>query len=205
MAERYQRQHALSHLALEARAAAAARRDGAVRLWLQPDSVQLCLRGDAGGAFAAAVQSVLGVVPPTMPGTAACAGATRILWLGPDEWLAVSESGEPGALIADLERALAGGHALVSDVSHSRCILGLAGPCARQVLMKGCGLDLDPVVFAAGQCAQSALARAHMLLHQTSDAPSYHLYTHRSFADYVFRWLEDAASEYGLVPCAAAP
>jgi sarcosine oxidase gamma subunit len=39
-----------------------------------------------------------------------------------------------------------------------------------------------------------------MLLHQISDAPCYHVYVHRSFADYMFAWLEDAAAEYALVP-----
>jgi sarcosine oxidase subunit gamma len=62
--------------------------------------------------------------------------------------------------------------------------------------MKGCSLDLDPAAFGPGRCAQTALARAHMLLHQVSDVPCYHVYAHRSFADYVFAWLEDAAAEY---------
>jgi sarcosine oxidase subunit gamma len=199
MAEDYRRQHALSHRALEARAAAAADHDGGVRLWPEPAGTQLCLRGDAHGALGEAVQSVFELTLPVAGSVRAAAGR-RILWLGPDEWLAVAADADAAALVSGLEQALAGAHALVSDVSHSRCILGLSGPDARRVLMKGCSLDLDPVAFAPGQCAQSALARAHMLLHQTSDAPCYHVYVHRSFADYVFAWLEDAATEYGLVP-----
>lgn len=199
MAEAYLRQHALSHRAPDARAAAAAGHDGGVRLWLEPASVQLCLRGDAHGALAGAVESVFELALPTA-GTVSMAGSRRILWLGPDEWLAVCADGDAGALVFALEQALTGAHALVSDVSHSRCILGLSGSDARHVLMKGCSLDLDPVAFADGRCAQSALARAHMLLHQISDAPCYHIYAHRSFADYVYCWLEDAAGEYELVP-----
>jgi len=199
MAEGYLRQHALAHRALEARAAAAAGRDGGVRLWLEPAGTQLCLRGDAHGALGAAVRSVFELSLPAA-GSVSAVATRRILWLGPDEWLAVGADADAGVLASALERALAGAHALVSDVSHSRCIFGLSGPDARHVLMKGCGLDLDPVAFAAGQCAQSALARAHMLLHQISDAPCYHVYVHRSFADYMFAWLEDAAAEYALVP-----
>lgn len=199
MAEPWLRQHALAHRALDARSAARPGGEGGVRLWREPAQVQLCLRGDVRGVFAAAVESVLGVAPPAAAGTVAGDGDTRILWLGPDEWLAVCACGDPTELVAALERALVGEHALVSDVSHGRCVLGLAGPEARRVLGKGCSLDLDPVAFAAGRCAQSALARAQMLLHQISDAPCYHVYAGRSYADYVFRWLEDAAGEYELV------
>lgn len=199
MAEDYLRQHALAHRALEAHAAAAAGRDGGVRLWLEPAGTQLCLRGDAHGALGEAVQSVFELTLPAA-GSVSAAADRRILWLGPDEWLAVDADADAGVPASALERALAGAHALVSDVSHSRCVFGLSGPDARHVLMKGCSLDLDPVAFAAGQCAQSALARAHMLLHQISDAPCYHVYVHRSFADYMFAWLEDAAAEYGLLP-----
>lgn len=204
MAESYLRQHALSHHAPEARAVAAAGRDGGVRLWLEPASVQLCLRGDANGALARAVRSEFELSLPAA-GTVSMAGSRRILWLGPDEWLAVCTEADAGTLVTALEQALAGAHALVSDVSHGRCILGLSGPDARHVLMKGCSLDLDSVAFAAGRCAQSALARAHMLLFQVSDAPCYHLHIHRSFADYVYCWLEDAAAEYGLVPGVVEP
>ena len=44
------------------------------------------------------------------------------------------------------------------------------------------------------------LARAHVLLHQVDDTPGYHVYAHRSFADYVYAWLHDAATEYGVAP-----
>ena len=196
MADAWLRQHALAHRGLEARVRAA---DAAVRLEPLPDAAQLCLRGDGGRAFQRAVEGVLGVAPPREPNTVASAdGATRVLWLGPDEWLAVRDGADAPPLAAALEEALSGRHALVSDVSHSRVILLLEGPRARDVLMKGCSLDLDPVAFGPGRCAQTALARAHMLLHQVSDAPGYHVYAHRSFADYVFAWLEDAAAEYLL-------
>lgn len=194
MADSYLRQHALSHRALDARAALPA--DAAIRLTLEGPAAQLCLRGDGGRGFNAALKKVLGIAPPASANHVATAGETHILWLGPDEWLAVRPGHDGRDLAADVEAALAGMHALVSDVSHSRAIIGLAGVRAREVLMKGCSLDLDPVAFSPGQCAQTALARGHMLLQQVSDEPGYRVYAQRSFADYAWTWLEDAASEY---------
>ena len=46
--------------------------------------------------------------------------------------------------------------------------------------------------------AQSKFARCHVLLHQTDDAPAYDLYVQRSFARYLWSWLEDAAAEFGV-------
>ena len=69
---------------------------------------------------------------------------------------------------------------------------------ARDLLAKGCSLDLHPRVFGRGGCAQSHLAKAQVVLHQVSDEPAFDLYVLRSFADYLWAWLEDAAGEYGL-------
>lgn len=200
MAEAYQRQHALAYRALDA-----APRDAVgVQMWVEAASGQLCLRGDSGGRFAAIIESVWGVALPVAANTVSSqddderndSGQRRILWLGPDEWLAVCADDEVHALHTALDQALAGEHALVSDVSHSRVVIALRGAHARDVLSKGCSLDLDAVAFGAGQCAQTALARAHMLLHQFSNAPCYHVYAHRSYAGYIYAWLEDAAREY---------
>ena len=194
MAEHYLRQHALAHRGFAASSPLA---DAGVHLWPQPPLIQLCLRGDGRRGFQGAVRRALGVAPPTRANTASVEGDVSILWLGPDEWLVVATQAR-ATLLADLESALDGLHALVSDVSHSRIVLGLAGRNAREVLLKGCSLDLDPVAFATGQCAQAPLARAHVLLHQVGETPAYHVYVHRSFADYVYAWLHDAASEYGV-------
>ncbi len=66
------------------------------------------------------------------------------------------------------------------------------------MLAKGCPIDFHPRVFRAGHCAQSTYGKANVLVHQTSDAPAYDIYVERSFADYLWACLEDAAEEYGL-------
>ena len=205
MIEPYLRQSALDHLGLAARAGAApgdAPGDVGVTLAEKTMPAAVNLRGDAGDpAFVEAVRAALGAAPPTEPNTVALGDDLALLWLGPDEWLAVRHAATPGAeaeLAAKLRGALTGSHAAVTEVGESLCCIAVAGPRARDLIAKGCPLDLHPRAFGGtGHCAQSHLAKAAITLHQTGDTPAFDLYTRRSFADYLWRWLEDAAREYG--------
>lgn len=198
MAEAYLRLSALAHLGLEARAVADPGEAGVV-LSERPGRGQIDLRGEAEDTgFLGAVEQAIGFALPLEAGTTASGGEATALWLGPNEWLVVTPPDGQGAAAEALRAALKDLWAAVTDVSGSRAVIGLSGRHAREVLMKGCSLDLHPRVFGPGRCAQSALARALVLLHQTDKAPSYDLYVHRSFAEYLWLWLEDAAAEYGL-------
>ena len=204
MPKSYLRQSALAHLHLEAHAAEVAG-DAGVNLCERPFRGPLVLRGDCTDkAFCDAVQHVLGVTVPLEPNAVANVDQVSVIWLGPDEWLVVVPDGHEQAIEQELREALAGIHFAVTDVGDSRAVIGISGPHARDVLKKGCSVDLHPRVFGSGQCAQTALARCHMLLHQIDQAPTYDMYVHRSFADYIWCWLEDAAQEYGLAIIAQA-
>lgn len=145
----------------------------------------------------AAIAGVLGCEPPAEANTTRSAGQVTMLWLGPDEWLVLVPGGEETALIGRLRAALAGQHAAVTDVSGARMLLRLSGPNAREVMMKGCTIDLHPRAFGPGRCAQTLLARAGILFHQTDDQPTYDLLPRRSFTPYMRAWLGDAMAEYG--------
>ena len=207
MADAYLRQSPLAHLGLAARPASAASATSAIGgieagvvLCERPACGQIGLRGDAGRpAFRTAVKEVLGFVPPAKATTATGgAGLPRALWLGPDEWLVVTAEDAAAATVANLGEALARQHAQVVDLSDARAVIGLAGAGARDLLMKGCTLDLHRRAFRAGYCARTLLAKAPVIVHQTSEAPDYDLYVHRSIAEYLWAWLEDAGLEFGV-------
>src|SRR5215469_5949133 len=82
-----------------------------------------------------------GVPLPLSPNRVAVTGNLRVLWLGPDEWLAVAEGDAPD-LLPRLERAVVDRRATVNDLSSSRGIIELAGNLARDLLAAGGGLDL---------------------------------------------------------------
>jgi sarcosine oxidase subunit gamma len=159
---------------------------------------QINLRGPASDtAFLAAAGSVLECRLPVSPNTVQTAGDLTVLWLGPDEWLALTPPGAEAAIIARLRVALAGIHAAITDVSGNHAHLRLTGNHARDVLAKGCSLDLHPRRFQSGQCAQTLILRCGIILHQIDDRPSYDLLPRRSFAEYLWMWLNDAMAEYG--------
>ena len=159
---------------------------------------QINLRGrPSDTAFLAAAGGVLACRLPVSPNTVQTAGDLTVLWLGPDEWLVLTPPGAEAAIIARLREALAGIRAAVTDVSGNLARLLLAGNHARDVLAKGCSLDLHPRRFQPGQCAQTLILRCGIILHQIDDRPSYDLLPRRSFAEYLWMWLSDAMAEYG--------
>ena len=152
----------------------------------------------ADGALMSAFAGVLGYALPLEPNRTNGQDSRGAFWLGPDEWLITVPMGQENPLYQALATAAAGAHVALSDVSDARIVLTLAGPRARAVLEKGCSLDLHPRAFQTGHCAQTRLARAATLLHQTADTPAYDIHVAWSFAAYLWVWLEDAAAEYGL-------
>ncbi|MCG8360286.1 MAG: hypothetical protein MI920_32390 [Kiloniellales bacterium] len=197
MPEAYLQQSPLADLGLEGRAGDD-RGEAGVTLAERPFRGIVTLRGKAGDkGFATAVEGALGFALPVKANTTTGKDDTTALWLGPDEWWIVTP-GDGAQMAERLAEALQGQHGAVTDVSDSRTCLHVAGPKARDLIAKGCPLDLHPRVFGPGQCAQSLLGKAGVTLHQVSDEPAYDLYVLRSFAEYLWLWLEDGAREYGL-------
>ncbi|GAA4195395.1 hypothetical protein GCM10022252_41120 [Streptosporangium oxazolinicum] len=170
-----------------------------------PFLTQVNVRVEPGSGTAADIARALGVPLPAEPDTFASTGGdvppsgtavsdTRVLWLGPDEWLVVGPPGDTG--LENRLRAAAGtGHAAVTDVSAQRTVLLVTGRKARDLLSHGCALDLHPRAFGPGRCAQTMLARAQVVLTR-GEEDEFHVLVRSSFADYLAAWLLDAAGEY---------
>ena len=159
----------------------------------------LNLRGDpTDQAFLNAVKGVLGFGLPLEPNTVAKNDDLAALWLGPDEWLVLTPPDQQSGLAQALLDTLGDLHSAVTDVTGGQTVVNLSGARVRDVLSKGCTLDLHPRAFGAGRCAQTLLAKAMVTVRQLDESPSFDLIVRRSFADYLAHWIEDAAQEYGL-------
>lgn len=193
MAEDYLRQSPLAHLGL-ARRAREARGEAGVAMAERPFPAILNLR--ARGSTPEpwqAIETALGFALPREPNRAAGKDRVVALWLGPDEWWLIGPPADQG-----LGKTLSELGCTLTEVGDSRTCIRISGPRARALIAKGCPLDLHPRVFGPGHCAQSLLAEADIVLHQVSPAPAYDIYVARSFAEYLWLWLEDAAREYVL-------
>jgi len=141
----------------------------------------------------AAILNVMGCEIPVEANTMIECGDNRIYWLGPDEWLIVTPTGQQGKLEADLRAALKGVFSSVIDNSSGLTMLEISGGNAASLLASGCPLDLHARVFKPGQCAQTRLAKAGMTIAPLRDGSGFEVIIRRSFADYLGLWLEDAA------------
>jgi methylglutamate dehydrogenase subunit D len=142
-----------------------------------------------------AVAQRLGLDPA--PGRASETSAGTALWLAPGAWMVVAEGLDDGELYRSLLDRLRD-LAAVADQSHGRAVLRLAGPRARDVLAKGCRLDLHSSAFRPDMCAQTVIAQIGVLLHQCDEIPTYDLYVLAGYAVDFLEWLTSSAAEFGF-------
>jgi len=133
---------------------------------------------------------------PTTPNICEISKEITSVWLGPDEWLLVTKPGQEKQLEKKLKGALSKLRHAVVDVSDNSTIIQIAGPRARELIMKGCSVDVHPRVFGPGSAVQTHLAHANIIFWQIDKKPSYNLIVRPSFAVYLWNWLLDAASEF---------
>ncbi|MBT8769264.1 sarcosine oxidase subunit gamma [Pseudomonas boanensis] len=157
----------------------------------------LVIRGDAKDpAFAGGVHSALGLELPVAL-TLVASGDTSLQWLGPDEWLLIVPSGEEFATEQRLRKALEGQHISVVNVSGGQTVLELSGAHAREVLMKSTSYDVHPSNFPVGKAVGTNFAKSQLVIRHTGE-DTWELLVRRSFADYIWLWLQDASAEFGL-------
>lgn len=176
---------------LEDLAGVAAATGGAVVLEHVPFLTQIDLRLDPSDAGHAPYPL------PVEPNTAWEEGPRAAMWLGPDEWLLLGPPGVGPDIVAELLGALEGTHRSIVDVSANRVALELSGPGAKELLSKGCSLDLDRRGgWTAGSCAQTLLARVPVILHERAETTG--VLVRPSLAEYLVDWLVDAAARSSI-------
>jgi len=172
--------------------------DTPLRLERLNDVGYLNLRGSATDrAFKDAVRRAVGVKVPEVANTVEGESA-RMFWLGPDEWLLTATCQEIDAFAASLSDALGDQHAAINNLSGGLLTYRLSGSDMRQLLAKGCTLDLHADKFRPGCCAQTGLAKATVLLSAPASDDCIEIVVRRSFSDYLWHWLLHAGRNYGI-------
>ncbi|NRD71919.1 sarcosine oxidase subunit gamma family protein [Shewanella sp. VB17] len=156
----------------------------------------LVLRGNSDNEkFAAAIKEVLGVSLPAALQSEA-KDELSISWISPDEWLVILPIKQAFAVESRL-RIIVEGHFAVVNVSGGQTVLSLSGSNALQVLHKSTPYDVHERNFPVGKVVTTVFAKSQVVIRRTG-LESWELTVRRSFADYVWLWLTDAAREYGV-------
>lgn len=144
----------------------------------------------------AAVAAVMGMPLPTKPLTSDRQGDVRVRWLSPDEWLVSM----PRKNLFDFEqrfRAQVTGHCGLINVSGGMTVWTLSGDRVVDLLKKAMSVDLHSNAFAVGKVVSTLFAKSNAIVCRDG-ANAFELIVRRSFANYLWLWLQDASREFGL-------
>ena len=120
---------------------------------------------------------------------------TRILWTGPKTWLVISFNEN---IIKAIKEKCDDKNFAITNISHSRAVIQIKGFQAREVLKKGCPINLNE--FTKNNCAGSVFNGITILIDLIEDNPdTFYLLTLRSFGESFYHHITDAALEFGYV------
>ena len=118
---------------------------------------------------------------------------TRILWVGPNNWLVFSSSLD---LIKKEKQQFNEIDFAITNISHSRTIIELEGNLVNEVIKKGCPLDIN--TLKEGDCANSIYNGIAITVDYISDKSNkVRISGLRSFGESLHHSITDACLEFG--------
>tara|TARA_Y100000389_G_scaffold17190_1_gene15038 strand:+ start:112 stop:699 length:588 start_codon:yes stop_codon:yes gene_type:complete len=119
---------------------------------------------------------------------------TRILWNGPKNWLLISTKKD---LLNNFSEIFKEIDFAVTDLSHSKAIIELEGPDAKEVLKKGCPFNFN--TLEKNYSINSTYNGIAFTVDMLDDNPDkVRLFTLRSFGESFYHSITDASLEFGF-------
>ena len=120
---------------------------------------------------------------------------TRILWNAPRTWLIISKKEN---IIDNIKEKFSDKNFAITDISHSRAVIQIKGLQAREVLKKGCPINLNE--FDTNNCAGTVFHGISIVIDLVDNNPdTFNLLTLRSFGESFYHHITDAALEFGYI------
>ena len=120
---------------------------------------------------------------------------TRILWTAPRTWLIISTKEE---IVKEINESCNANNFAVTDISHSRAVIKIKGSNAREVLKKGCPLNINEI--KKNTCAGTIFHGITIVVDCIEDkTEDFNLLVLRSFGESFYHHITDAALEFGYV------
>jgi len=118
---------------------------------------------------------------------------TRILWSGPSNWLLVSTKKD---ILSSVQKICDDKNFAVTDLSHSRAIIELKGSNSKEVLKKGCPININE--FKVNNCANSVFHGITITIDMINENPeTFRIFALRSFGESLYHSITDACLEDG--------
>ena len=120
---------------------------------------------------------------------------TRILWSAPSAWLVISRKEN---IIEIIKEKCNSNDFAITDISHSRAVIQIKGPEAKEILKKGCPLNFNE--FEKNNCAGTIFHGITIVVDLIDNNPyTFNLLILRSFGESFYHHITDASLELGYV------
>ena len=118
---------------------------------------------------------------------------TRILWNAPRTWLVISSKKN---IISTIKDKCDDKNFAVTDISHSRAVIQIKGIQAKEVLKKGCPININEI--QVNNCAGTVFNGITVMVDFVNNNPdTFNLLALRSFGETFHHHITDAALEFG--------
>ena len=118
---------------------------------------------------------------------------TRILWNAPRTWLIISSKKN---IISAIKDKCDHENFAVTDISHSRAVIQIKGLQAKEVLKKGCPININEI--QVNNCAGTVFNGITIVVDFVNNNPdTFNLLALRSFGETFYHHITDAALEFG--------
>ena len=118
---------------------------------------------------------------------------TRVLWNAPRTWLIISSKKN---IINNIKDKCDHSNFAVTDISHSRAVIQIKGLQAKEVLKKGCPININEI--QVNNCAGTVFNGITVVVDFVNSNPdTFNLLALRSFGETFYHHITDAALEFG--------
>ena len=118
---------------------------------------------------------------------------TRILWNAPRTWLIISSKKN---IVSSIKDKCDNENFAVTDISHSRAVIQIKGLQAKEVLKKGCPININEI--QVNNCAGTVFNGITIVVDCVNNNPdTFNLLALRSFGETFYHHITDSALEFG--------
>ena len=118
---------------------------------------------------------------------------TRVLWNAPRTWLIISSKKN---IVSSIKDKCDNENFAVTDISHSRAVIQIKGLQAKEVLKKGCPININEI--QVNNCAGTVFNGITVVVDFVNNNPdTFNLLALRSFGETFYHHITDSALEFG--------